>query len=228
MKKLKIDFHTHSGEDPHDKISYTGFELIDKAVELGYDALAITNHESLTYSLELRDYAEKKGLLLLPGVEATFEGKDVVIINPIPKLSYKRKSFAELADFKRETSLIIAPHPYYPTPRSLKEKLVEHIHFFDAIEFNQCYNHFLNPNRPALEIAQQHELRVVGNSDCHFLWQLGRTYTLVEAEQNIFSIIQAIRKGNFELKTSPISLFSIGRISLNFFLHRIFKVPLRI
>ena len=228
MKKLKVDFHTHSGEDPLDKIKYSAQELIDKAVELGFDAIALTNHEALTYNMEIRNYAESRGILLLPGVEATFNQKDVVIINPIPCLSYKRENLEELERFRRETSLIIAPHPYYPTPRSLKEDLLKYIDYFDAIEFSQCYNHSLNPNNPAVKVAEEHGLPILGNSDCHFLWQLGKTYTLVEAEKNLFSIIKAVKEGRVEIVTTPLSLFSIGRITLNFFLSRFFKLPIRI
>ncbi|MCP2619662.1 PHP domain-containing protein [Candidatus Aminicenantes bacterium AC-334-K16] len=228
MKKLKIDFHTHSGDDPLDKIGHSALKLIDKAAELGFDAIALTNHEALTYNIELRKYAESRGILLLPGVEATFAQKDVVIINPIPCVSYRRQTLEELERFKRETSLIIAPHPYYPTPRSLKDDLKKYINFFDAIEFSQCYNHVLNPNQPAAKIAEEHGLPVLGNSDCHFLWQLGKTYTLVEAEKNLFSIIQAVKEGRVEMVTTPISIFSIGRITLNFFLSRFFKLPIRI
>ncbi len=45
---LKIDLHTHSGEDPQDRIGYSTRELIDRAATLGFDALAVTNHNART------------------------------------------------------------------------------------------------------------------------------------------------------------------------------------
>ena len=67
-QKLKVDFHTHTAEDPFENINYNAFELIDRASQKGFDALAITNHNTVTYSKELARYAETKGVLLIPGI----------------------------------------------------------------------------------------------------------------------------------------------------------------
>ena len=37
---LKVDLHTHTADDPHDYISHTPHQLIDRAADLDYDALA--------------------------------------------------------------------------------------------------------------------------------------------------------------------------------------------
>ena len=42
---MKVDLHTHSADDPSDRIAYTTHELIDRAAVLGFDALAITLHD---------------------------------------------------------------------------------------------------------------------------------------------------------------------------------------
>ena len=39
---IKVDLHMHSGEDPEDGLQYPATALIDRAVELGYGAIAIT------------------------------------------------------------------------------------------------------------------------------------------------------------------------------------------
>ena len=39
---LKVELHAHTSDDPVDWIPHTSFELIDRAVALGYDGLAIT------------------------------------------------------------------------------------------------------------------------------------------------------------------------------------------
>ena len=41
---LKVEFHSHTSDDPQDQIPYSARELIDRAAGLGYDALAITLH----------------------------------------------------------------------------------------------------------------------------------------------------------------------------------------
>src|ERR1051325_656837 len=42
---LKVELHTHTSDDPVDRIPHTVTQLIDRAAFLGYHALAITLHE---------------------------------------------------------------------------------------------------------------------------------------------------------------------------------------
>ena len=44
---IKVDLHMHSGEDPYDGLRYTAVHVIDRAVELGYAAIAVTLHEKV-------------------------------------------------------------------------------------------------------------------------------------------------------------------------------------
>ncbi len=48
---LKVELHSHTSDDPHDRIPYSAEQLIDRAAALGYDALAITLHDK---QLDLR------------------------------------------------------------------------------------------------------------------------------------------------------------------------------
>ena len=220
-QKLKIDLHTHTAEDPYEKINYSAFQLIDRASHEGFDALAITNHNLVTYNKELARYAENKGILLIPGIEATFSKRHVLIINPDFKKSPFNRPLKDLAKIKNEENLIIAPHPFFPTSKSLKSDLLSHLVYFDAIEFSFYYNHFINRNKKAVIVANQYKIPLVGTSDCHNIRQLGTSYTLVEAEKELLSIIEAIKKGKTEVRTSPLSFMAMFRIAMNFYLfHR--------
>ena len=42
---VKVELHTHTADDPVDRIPYTSEQLIDRAAAHGYDALSITLHE---------------------------------------------------------------------------------------------------------------------------------------------------------------------------------------
>jgi hypothetical protein len=49
------------------------------------------------------------------------------------------------------------------------------------------------------------ELPLVGTSDCHRLWQLGTTYTIVEAPaKTIPAVFAAIRAGRVRVVTGPL------------------------
>ena len=64
--RLKCDLHLHTKEDSRHQLNYNAKELIDAASGHGYDVLSITNHNTVTYNRELADYAEERGILLIP------------------------------------------------------------------------------------------------------------------------------------------------------------------
>ena len=131
---LKVELHTHSGDDPVDCIPYSTTELIDRAVALGYDALAITLHEQRLNLDRWSGYAADRGLLLIPGIERTIEGKHVLLIN-FSTNAEQVETFADLADLKREErGLVIAPHAFYPGSTCLGRQLMDrHADLFDAV-----------------------------------------------------------------------------------------------
>ena len=66
---LKVELHAHTSDDPVDRIPHTSRELIDRAADLGYHALAITLHERQLDIAPLRPYAADRGIVLIPGIE---------------------------------------------------------------------------------------------------------------------------------------------------------------
>ena len=111
---LKVELHTHTADDHVDRIPHTTFELIDRAVALGYDALAITLHERQLDLGRFAPYAADRGLVLIPGVERTIEGKHVLLLN-FKAGAEDVRTFSDLARLKsRQPGLVIAPHPYFP------------------------------------------------------------------------------------------------------------------
>ena len=220
---LKIDFHTHSAEDPYDVISYDARRLISTASQKGFDALALTNHDILTADGKLLDFAASKGLLLLPGMEAKFSDKHVLIINPGFKRNPKKRSIKDLKVVKNEDNLIIAPHPFFPGASSLGQDLLDNITLFDAIEFSQYYTWFIDFNKKAIRTALRYQLPLVGSSDSHCIWQFGQSYSLVKAEKNIISIIKAVKEGKIKYHSPPLSYYDFCRSGILFVRTRCIK-----
>jgi predicted metal-dependent phosphoesterase TrpH len=228
VRKLKVDFHTHSADDPQDYINFSSTALIDRAHRLGFDALAITNHDIVTFSPELERYAAERGVLLIPGVELTLSHKHVLLINPDPAGCPALRTLEDLAKMEKQGRLVVAPHPFYPGFKCLKSDLVTHISSFDAVEFSFFYSRTINCNEKAVSVARAHNKPLVGSSDCHNIWQMGLTSTLVEAEKNIPAIITAVKEGKVEIRTTPLSLLAMLRVGINFLLGDRLKVRLRI
>jgi predicted metal-dependent phosphoesterase TrpH len=203
---LKVEFHTHTADDPVDRIPHSTTALIDRAAELGFDALAITLHDRQLDIEPWRRHAASLGLLLIPGIEQTIEGKHVLLIN-FSSRSEQVKTFADLADLKREErGLVIAPHAFYPGSSCLGRELMNrHAALFDAVEYNAMFAAGVNFNRPAERWARLHGCPLVGNGDVHRLQQLGTTFTMVDARPEPGAICQAVRDGRLQIKARPLS-----------------------
>lgn len=204
---LKVDLHTHTSDDPIDSIPYSTLELIDRAAKLHYRALAITLHDR---QLDIRpyiQYAADRCVTLIPGIERTIEGRHVLLLNFTPATEWV-KSFDDLSELKAKEpgGLVVAPHPFFPTGTSLRELMDRHADVFDAVEYNAMFTELLDFNRPAARWAEAHGKPLVGNSDVHRLRQLGSTYSLVGAAQEVGAICAAIKSGRVGLHAEPLSI----------------------
>jgi predicted metal-dependent phosphoesterase TrpH len=201
---LKVDLHAHTSEDPVDRIPYDARTLIERAATLGYSALAITLHDRQLALTELTSFARERGVVLVPGIERTIRGKHVLLLN-FPQGTEQVSDFDELARLRhRSNGLVVAPHPFYPHPTALGRFMEPHARLFDAVEVNAFYTRRLDFNRPAVRWAREHSKPLVGNGDVHRLSQLGRTFSLIDAEPQADAICEAIRAGRVSVHTEPL------------------------
>ena len=206
---IKIDLHMHTGEDPDDGLRYPAIALVNKAVELGFGAIAITLHGKVLDDERLFAYARAEGLLLIPAVEWNIEGRDVLLYNITQSDAERILSFDDLRAYKRRRGddlLVIAPHPYYLKGHCLGRELERNIDLFDAVEYSQMHLSWLNPAERARRIAQRHGKPIVANSDAHNLRMFGRHYTLVDAEPTMPSIFRAIRENRVRWHSPHLSV----------------------
>jgi predicted metal-dependent phosphoesterase TrpH len=214
QRPLKADLHLHTAEDPLDRVRHTAKELISKAADENFDVISITNHHQMTFNDDLLSYARERGILLIPGVEMTIERRHVLVLNPPPHRTCS--DFLSLSRLCRPETLIVAPHPYFPGTYSLNGYLLKHQNLFDALEYCHFYSSMINFNQRALEVCQSFGFPLVGNSDAHFLSQLGTTYSLIYAEKNVNSIFAAIRRNRVEVVTRPLKALEMGSIANRF------------
>jgi predicted metal-dependent phosphoesterase TrpH len=213
-RPLKADLHLHTAEDPLDRIRYTAKELISKASDEGFDVISITNHHQMTFNQDLLSYAQERGILLIPGIEMTIQRRHVLVLNPPP---HKMCSdFYSLSKLCRPETLVIAPHPYFPGTYSLNGYLLKHLNLFDALEYCHFYSPMINFNQRAVEVSRFFGFPLVGNSDAHFLSQLGTTYSLIYAEKNLEAVFAAIRQNKVKVATRPLKHLEMGSIANRF------------
>ena len=209
---LKVELHTHTSDDPVDWIPHTTIELIDRAAALGYDALAVTLHEQQLDVERFDSYAAERGVVLIPGVERTIEGRHVLLLN-FKSGAEDVRTFSDLARLKsRQPGLVVAPHAFFPSSVCLGRDLERHPDLFDAVERNAMFTRSVDFNRRAERWAARYGKPVVGNCDVHRLWQLGTTYSLVDAMPDPDAICEAIAAGRVLVEGRPLAWTEAARV----------------
>jgi predicted metal-dependent phosphoesterase TrpH len=205
---IKVDLHTHAGEDPKDGLAYPATALIDKASSLGFDALAVTLHGAVIEDERVYEYARGKGVLLVRGAEWKSPHGDVLLCNVSQADCDRLRTLEDLRALRRERGddvLIVAPHPYF-FKHSLHRWFERYIDVFDAVEYAHLHLPWLNLNRKAVRVASRHGKPMIATSDSHGLWMLGKHYTLVDAEPTVASLFAAIRAGRVERVSPPVNI----------------------
>ncbi|MBW2998554.1 hypothetical protein KY321_03360, partial [Candidatus Woesearchaeota archaeon] len=164
---------------------------------------------SLLYTLEIKEYAESKGILLIPGIEKIIEGKEFLLYNFTEEELSKINKIDDLRQIKNEHNLIIAPHPYYKGKTCLGNMLESLKDVVDGLEF--CYFHtkFLNMNKKAEEYCKKYNKTLIASSDSHRLDRFNDNYSQVNADKEINSVIKSIKEGNVLIKTKPLSVLDV-------------------
>ena len=221
--KLKIDIHMHTSLDPVDGIDgggiviYSPKEAFVAAAKFDIEVLAITHHESIICTPQMHHEAAQSKIRLIPALEATIEGKHVIILNPV------RRSFKTFDDLAAERAknpycFIMAAHPFYPGESCLHEKLAEYVELFDAIEYCHFYLSWFNIwNKKAVSFAESHKKSIIATSDAHTLDAIGLSYSIVEVKsRRIEDIIDALKRPErVTMVTSPPPFKYVVRVLAN-------------
>jgi predicted metal-dependent phosphoesterase TrpH len=217
---LKVDLHLHAKEDKEDIIHFYAKELIDKAGRLGYDVLSFTFHDRLFWNAKMAKYAEKKGILLIPGIEKVIENSEVLLYNITQREIKALKTFNDLAKLKKKNKKVfaIAPHPYFPVGKCLRKKLEKNINLFDAIELSWFYTKHINCNKKAIAIAEKYKKPLIATSDTHVLSHFGNNYANIDSKKDSESMFQAIKDNKINNSIQPRSMLFFGLFSLKIIL----------
>ncbi len=192
---LSVELHAHSdasydGRDPVEL-------LLQQAQSVGLDAIAITDHDEFTASLEAAERAPEFGLIGIPGMEISTAAGHVLalgITEPIePGLTFNQ-TIERIHD---QGGTAIVPHPFQESRSGVLGQIsTDAITAADAIE---VYNSRLitgRSNRQARQLAQRQELPRTAGSDAHIAEMVGQAITKVNPdERSADGILTEIRNG---------------------------------
>jgi hypothetical protein len=202
---LKAQLHTHTKQDPLEKISYSEFELIDKAAYLGYQILSITCNGVVIFNEQIAAYAKEKNILLIPGIEKTISKQQIIILNANLQ-SQDLKNFDDLREYKKQNpkTLIILSKPSHWQTNKDKLELIQNFDLIDSIEDQFSCNEKIQ--NAYTQIATEKNLPTIAASNTKILKYLDQAYTLINSQKlDIESIFQAIKSNKIQKVSTAIS-----------------------
>jgi predicted metal-dependent phosphoesterase TrpH len=190
---LKADLHVHSVGSYDGSASVE--EILDAAVEAGLDAVAVTDHDEIEQSLEAADRADERGLVGVPGVEVSTEEGHLLALG-VEQRPSANESVPDTIERVRELGgAAVVPHPFQRMRHGIGA-----VEDCDAIE---TYNSRLFTglaNKRARRFARRNDLPELAGSDAHIAEMVGRAYTLIDADRDADSLIEAIKDGRTETR----------------------------
>lgn len=216
---LKVNLHFHTGLDEK-HLNYDIYQGIDCAKEQNFGVLAYTPHRKFLFEQKFSDYANSQGILLIPGIEIEIGKRHIVILN-CDKEAENIKRFEDLANYKKKNPriLILAPHPFVFSVKSLKLDFLKNINLFDAVEMTVFSNVIFNFNKRAEIAAKKYNKPFIATSDTHFLKDINRGYALINVkEKTIEAVLDAIEKKDFQNKINSMNPFAMIKYIIKSFL----------
>jgi hypothetical protein len=185
---LKIDLHVHTNYS-YDSV-ITPEELMFYAKKRGLDGVAITDHDRLDGALKI---AERADFFIIPGTEITSSEGHIVALNVENPISKGLDAGETVDEIHRAGGLAVACHPATLYKGSLGMHTREK---FDAVEvINASAFPFNLSVKRAKRLASELQASEVAGTDAHYGPEIGYAYTMIEAEQTVDGVMEAIHKG---------------------------------
>jgi predicted metal-dependent phosphoesterase TrpH len=203
---LMVDFHVHTSHSKDSRADPS--EVVDRALELGLDAIAVTDHNTVSGSLEAERIARGTGLLVIPGQEVRCREGEIMVLGFRKSLPVGMPA-ADLIDLARKGGgFIVIPHPFDLMRNGIGNSLASLAGRIDAVEAFNSRTIFNRFNSKAMSFAKDNGLPVTAGSDSHFVGEMGKAMVLVKSSRTVPAILRAVREGRTELVVSRQSLAS--------------------
>jgi predicted metal-dependent phosphoesterase TrpH len=199
---FSVDLHTHTRFGSN--CSYMEpAQLVQRAKEVGLDAVCITEHNAPWDEGAIRALSERSGFPVLGGVEVSTELGDVLVFGVQARLL----AGSRMEDLRRlvetEGGVMIAAHPFrcYSWPGAAMDveeaAALPVLRWVDAVEV-------FNGTSPWPEVEfgcavlERLGLPGVGGSDAHSPLSVGRCYTRFEREvASVEELVAELKGGRF-------------------------------
>jgi len=210
MPLLKADLHCHSDHSKGDKISVEGLntpkEMVEHAKRLELDVFALTDHNDFSGVNEAVKTGKKLGITIIPGEEvSTASGRHIIGLGLSEKIKPGKTIDETLDAIKAQGGISIAPHPFDLANKGIREQAGK----CDAIEIFNAINLDKFSNKNAKKFVKKHKMPTVAGSDAHCVDMMGYGVTEIKSENNVDSLIKAIKNGKTKFNGSYVPMIVI-------------------
>jgi predicted metal-dependent phosphoesterase TrpH len=201
---MKIDLHVHT---EHSFDCQSQIEaVIDRAIENGLDALAITDHDNMSACGLARHIAEDKNIIIIPAMEITAEGGTHIIGLFLRDEIISRNIFDIIAEIREQDGLVLIPHPFrsgtgliynreeknYFNGEDIR-KILSGVDLIEAVNFRCPQPETVKTDK---FLAFNPDIPHTAGSDAHFVEEVGKAY--VELEKVKSDSLKDIKKALIE------------------------------
>lgn len=184
---LKLDLHVHTCYSCD--ATTTLKEVLTQSRKRGLDGVAITDHDTVEGARKL---ARSDEIVVIPGVEVSSLQGHILGLNitrPIPLGLDVRETIRRIHD---AGGVAVAAHPsvFYKRMMGRVASNFDAIEVINASAFPFSLSTYLNRR-----LASGLDLAQTAGSDAHYVSEIGFAYTLVDADEEVDEIVQAIKRG---------------------------------
>lgn len=183
---IKIDFHVHTSQGDHSNIKIGRAARILKSK--GFDGACFVDHDHIPQKVGVKDF------VVMYGEEVSTKQGHLLGINIKEEIKPGLSDEITAKKIRDQDGLVVVPHAFDYLRLAINRGRLNPsiVHAVETMNGRMLWPW---GNKWADEWADQHGLPKVGGSDAHFYPELGSTYTLVESEKSVESIISAVKGG---------------------------------
>ena len=196
---MRCDLHIHSRYSPDSRT--TPEQIIARCIEKGIGCIAVTDHNTIAGSVELKRIAPFKVI-----ISSEIHTKDGEVIGYFlsEEIPGKLPAIDTVKLIKQQGGLVCVPHPFDVLRGSAinKRALDEILNEVDIIEVFNARSFYRRYNTMARRFAAQHKLPASAGSDAHTPDEIGTTYVDMPDFDGKEGFLSALSQGKIIGKSS--------------------------